>query len=245
MTIEQRGGPVDRRLLLNGVYEHPAVTRLDDLRALETANHQILRETVSSFEPDVIHVHSLAGLSKSLIFSLRNARRPTVYDVADYWMAEDLRTDPWLRWWNRPGGPVLSKFWRACLELIGKRNQLDAQVPTRMMKGYDRIPEVYGEAAEIARVAPNSIPAFRFDRLYFCSQALKEATEKAGFRVNHAEVIYPGIPTQQFDHLRFGPGHEISHRHAARRQKRRADGAQSARGVARSSQGHFEYLWPW
>ena len=67
-----------------------------------------------------------------------------------------------------------------------------------MVKGYDRIPEVYGDAASLAQVAPNSIPAFRFDRLYFCSQALKEATERAGFRVGHGEVIYPGTATQQF-----------------------------------------------
>ena len=198
MTVEQRGGPVDRRLLLNGIYEHPPVARLDDLRALETANHAILRQTVAAFQPDVIHVHSLAGISKSLIFALRNARLPTVYDVGDYWMAEDLRTDPWLRWWNRPGGPIVRKLWRACLELGGQRNRLDSEVPTRMMKGYDRIPEVYGEAADLAGVTPNSIPAFRFDRLYFCSQALKTATEQAGFRVSHGEVIYPGIPTQEF-----------------------------------------------
>src|SRR3989442_13465504 len=67
-----------------------------------------------------------------------------------------------------------------------------------MIKGYDGIPEIYGDAAQLARVAPNSVPAFRFDRLYFCSLALKEATEQAGFRVSHAEVIYPGIPAQQF-----------------------------------------------
>ena len=196
MTHEQRGGEVDRRLLLNGVYEHAAVTGLGELRAIELANHQILRETIASFQPDLIHVHSLSGLSKSLIFAFRQSRLPTVYDVADYWLAEDLRTDPWLRWWNRPGGPVLQKFWRTCLELAGKRSQLDSKAPTRMVKGYDRIPEVYGNGQ--GKVTPNSIPAFRFDRLYFCSQALKEATEQAGFRVSHGEVIYPGIPAQQF-----------------------------------------------
>jgi len=198
MSNEQRGGEVERRLLLNGVYEHPAVSRLGELRALETANHQILRESIAAFQPDLIHVHSLVGLSKSLIFTLRNARLPTVYEVADYWLAEDLQRDPWLRWWNRPAGPVLPKLWRAALELAGQRNKFDSQVPTRMMKGYDRIPEVYGDPARLAKVAPNSIPAFRFDRLYFCSLALKQATEQVGFRVSHAEVIYPGIATQQF-----------------------------------------------
>jgi glycogen(starch) synthase len=198
MNIEQRSAEVERRLLLNGVYEHPTVTRLDDLWALEKANHKMLRETLEAFAPDVVHVHSLAGLSKSLIFALRQARLPTVYDVADHWLAEQVRTDPWLRWWNRPAGPAHQLFWRACLELAGQRNQLDSIAPTRMMKGYDRIPEVYGEKETLARVAPDSIAAFRFDRLYFCSQSLREATAQAGFRVGHGEVIYPGIPTQQF-----------------------------------------------
>jgi glycosyltransferase involved in cell wall biosynthesis len=75
---------------------------------------------------------------------------------------------------------------------------LDVVAPTRMMKGYDRIPEVYGPPEVIAAVPPNSIAGFRFDRLYFCSRALKEATEQAGFRVSHGEVIYPGIAAQQF-----------------------------------------------
>src|SRR2546430_16166586 len=55
MTHEQRGGEVERRLLLNGAYEHPAISRFGELRALETANHQILRETIEAFQPDLIH----------------------------------------------------------------------------------------------------------------------------------------------------------------------------------------------
>jgi glycosyltransferase involved in cell wall biosynthesis len=198
MKQEQRGGEIERRLLLNGVYEHPPVTRLNELRALELANHLVLRETIAAFQPDLIHVHSLAGLSKSLIFALRHARLPTVYDVSDNWLADGLPMDPWLLWWNRPGGNLIQKSWRSGLELLGVRTKLDPLAPTRLMKGYDRIPEVYGEAQTVARVAPNSIPAFRFDRLYFCSATLREATAQTGFRVSHGEVIYPGIPTQQF-----------------------------------------------
>src|SRR3989442_224242 len=163
MNVEQRGGEVERRLLLNGIYEHPFVTRLGELRALEMHNHQALQETIQALEPDLIHVYSLAGLSKSFIFALRNSRRPTVYDVADYWLADGLREDPWLRWWNRPGGPVLAKLWRTCLEAAGQRNRLDAIAPTRMMKGYERVPGVYNQAAELAKVQPNSVSAFRFD----------------------------------------------------------------------------------
>lgn len=198
MTAEQRGAEVERRLELNGVYEHPPVTGYRELRELELHNNRVLRETIDAFQPDLIHAYSLEGLSKSMIFSLRHSRLTTVFDVADAWMLEGLREDPWLRWWNRPTGPFFSSLWRACLEGAGRRNPFDETAPTRMMKGYERLPELYGPPEAVARVAPNSIPAFRFDRLYFCSQALKDATEQAGFRVNHAEVIYPGIPTQNY-----------------------------------------------
>lgn len=198
MTSEQRGGEIERRLLLNGIFEHPSITRLRELQTLETRNHQILQETIEEFKPDVIQVHSLEGLPKSFIFTLRNSRLPTVYDVGDYWLAHGLRHDPWLRWWNRPKAPILQAVWRASLELLGQRDRLDGHAPTRMMRGYDRLPDVYGYAATSATVQPNSISAFRFDRLYFCSHALKEATAQAGFRVQHGEVIYPGILAQLY-----------------------------------------------
>jgi glycosyltransferase involved in cell wall biosynthesis len=62
-----------------------------------------------------------------------------------------------------------------------------------MMRGYDRVPGIFGEGKDLAAVAPNSIAGFRFDRMYFCSQSLKQLTEQVGFCVSHAEVIYPGI----------------------------------------------------
>lgn len=190
---EQRGADVERRLELNGVYDHPLLIKYKDLRRLELHNHAALRETIAAFQPDLIHVFSLYGLSKSLIFALRNSRLPTVYDVADYWLADGVREDPWLRWWNNPAAPFGNSLRRSVLEVLGRRGQLDALAPTRMMKGFDRIPGLYAK-----QTTANSIAAFRFDRLYFASQSLKHATEEAGFRVNHAEVIYPGIPTQSF-----------------------------------------------
>ncbi len=198
MTVEQRGGDVDRRLLLNGVYGHPQVTRLRELRALEGHNHEMLRETLASFQPDLIHVFSLHGLSKSLIFSLRNSRLPTVYDVADYWLANEVSEDPWLRWWNTSHASFGGALWRGVLEAFGRRSSADAEAPTRLMKGYDRVPGLFGRPGKPEPIQPNSISAFRFDRLYFCSQSLKQTTEESGFRVNHGEVIYPGILTESY-----------------------------------------------
>ena len=198
MNAEQTGGHVERRLWLNDAYDHPLESGFFDLKKVETHNHRVLQETITSFQPEVIYVWSLRGLSKSLVFALRNSRLPTVYDVADHWMADDLRRDPWLGWWNRPGGPVLSKLGRSCLEWAAQRSRFDESAPTRLMKGYDRLPNVFGDEAALASVPPNSIGEFRFDRLYFCSESLKNDTMQAGFRVSHAEVIRPGIATELY-----------------------------------------------
>jgi glycosyltransferase involved in cell wall biosynthesis len=67
-----------------------------------------------------------------------------------------------------------------------------------MMRGYDRIPDVYGPPEALALVQPDSIAAFRFERIYFSSRALKAKAERAGFQVQHAEVIYPPVQTDVF-----------------------------------------------
>ncbi|HUL51445.1 MAG TPA: glycosyltransferase family 4 protein [Candidatus Nitrosotalea sp.] len=194
LNTEQRDGEIERRLFLNGMFGHPPVTAFRALQSLETHNNAALHEAIADFQPDILYVWSLGGLSKSLIFSLRHSRLPTVYDVADDWIACGLRDDPWLRWWNQPG----TNLARSSLEIAGQRNRLETIAPTRMMKGFERIPEVYGSEKEVAAVAPDSIGAFRFDRLYFCSLGLKQKTLQAGFHVNHGDVIYPGIPTELF-----------------------------------------------
>ncbi|MBI5388065.1 MAG: glycosyltransferase family 4 protein [Verrucomicrobia bacterium] len=192
MNNARRDGPVERRLLLNGAFGHPLEEDIGPLQEIETANHAALREQIAEFQPAVVHVFSLRGLSKSLIYGLHHARLPVVYDVADTWLAEDVRNDPWLRWWNHPG----SNGQRTLKEWTGQRGKLDTIAPTRFMPGCDRIPELYGDDASAPE--PNSISAFRFDRLYFCSQMLKQATEEAGFKVSHADVIPPGIATQNY-----------------------------------------------
>ena len=189
MHMPQQGGDVERRLLLNGVFDHELVTSYNDLKKLETHNHAALRDAIANFAPGIVHVFSLLGLSKSFIFSLRHCGVPTVYDVADNWMTLEVRNDPWLRWWNHPA----SNLSRKALELAGQRNSVDELAPTRLMKGYDRMPELYAEEP-----LPNSLNAFRFDRIYFASAWLKEAAGHAGFQVAHAEVIYPGIATQDY-----------------------------------------------
>ena len=189
MKLPQQGGEVERRLLLNGVFDHPLVTSYNELKKLEAENHVALRETIESFAPEVVQVFSLFGVSKSFLFFLRHCGVPTVFDVADNWLTLEVRNDPWLRWWNHPA----MNMSRKALELAGQRNGIDDVAPTRLMKGYDRMPELYVE-----KPLPNSLNAFRFDRIYFASPWLKETAEAAGFQVGHGEVIYPGIATQNF-----------------------------------------------
>jgi glycogen synthase len=193
LRTEQRDDEIERRLQLNGVFGHPSVTGFLELKPLETHNNDVLRETIDQFQPDVVHVFSLFGMSKSLIFTLYNSKRPVVYDVFDHWLSANVREDPWLSFWNSPGLPLLAQSKRKALEMSGERIRLDSSAPTRLMRGYDRVPGIFGDGKDRAKVAPNSIAGFRFDHIYFCSQALKHLTEQVGFCVSQAAVIYPGI----------------------------------------------------
>jgi glycosyltransferase involved in cell wall biosynthesis len=193
LRTEQRDDEIERRLQLNGVFGHPSVTGFMELKPLETHNNEVLSETLDQFQPDVVHVFSLFGLSKSLIFTLYASKRPVVYDVFDHWLSANVREDPWLHFWNSPSLSFLAQSTRKALEMSGERIRLDSAAPTRLMRGYDRVPGIFGEGRDRAAVSPNSIPGFRFDRMYFCSQALKHLTEQVGFCVSHADVIYPGI----------------------------------------------------
>ncbi len=190
---EERDGQTDRRLILNGVYGNPAISGVTELRRHEIYNNAVLTETLQEFQPDLVYVFSLSGLSKSLIFNLYRSRLPVVYDVFDNWLSVDVRKDPWLRFWNAPSLSLIEGPARAALEMSGERGRLDSTAPTRMAKGYDRLPTLFGSEKERADVKPDSIAGFRFDHMYFSSHSLKQTCERIGFCVNHAEVIYPAI----------------------------------------------------
>jgi glycogen(starch) synthase len=188
MKTEQVDREIHRRLRLNGAFEHPQVTSYGALKEMEIHNNSALLEAIEEFKPDVVHVFSLVGISKSLVFTLFNSKLPVVYDVYDYWISANVKEDPWLRFWNSPSLPILTQSSRKALELSGERGRLDGVAPTRMKAGYERIPALYNDKFE-----PNSIGGFRMEHIYFRSNALKNLTVQMGFCVSHAEVIYPGI----------------------------------------------------
>jgi glycosyltransferase involved in cell wall biosynthesis len=202
LVYEQRDEKVARLLLLNGAFGHPLVSGVNEMKPLERHNNETLRETIESFQPEVIHVFSLHGLSKSLLFTLHNSRRAVVYDVFDHWLSANVREDPWLRFWNAPSLPFLAQSTRTALEMSGERGRLDEVAPTRMKKGYERLPGVFGEGKALAAVTPNSIGGFRFDHLYFCSQSLKALTEQVGFCVWNGAVIHPSISGSFFGDIK-------------------------------------------
>ena len=198
---------VQRRLRLNGVHGLPTITGLGDLRELETRNNTVLRETLADFAPDLVHVWGLSGLSKSLLLTLRRANVPTAFDVADPWMADELRDDPWLAWWHRQRVPFLHKLQRAAVEFLGLRAKWDAETPAFIEPGVRRMPGIFDRDPH-ATFKPNSVASFQFRRLYFSSPALKSATVSAGFRVGHGEVIHPGVDTKLF-HGEVKPATEL------------------------------------
>lgn len=193
---EGRDALVQRRLRVNGGFGQTEVAGVGDLRELELRNNDVLREAISAFEPDLVHVGSLRGVSKSLILTLRRLGVPTCFDIADGWLAEELRDDPWLAWWNREKLPAMQKVQRTGLEVSGQRAKWDATTPTFLEPGVSRQPAIFDAVA--GSVRPNSIAAPQFRRLFFSSPALRETTAAAGFRVAHGGVIHPGVDTRLF-----------------------------------------------
>lgn len=196
LKTEQRGTDTERRLRLNGVYGHPQVTRVLDLKELEFHNHTVVNDTILEFRPDLLYVWSLHGLSKSLIFTFERHQVPVVYDVADNWLADELRTDPWLAFWNREGLPFSERALRTSLELSAQRDKWDEVAPTRPAKGIKRLPFLFDRAVD--SVEPNSITLFHFKGMYFCSAALRQRALKAGYYVKDSQVLHPCVAIDTF-----------------------------------------------
>lgn len=188
---------VQRRLRLNGVYGQSTAGGLGELRELEARNNEVLRAAIAEYEPDVVHVWSLHGLSKSLLITLRRANVPTAFDVADFWLGEELAEDPWLAWWHRERLPAMQKLQRTGLEVSGQRAKWDAATPTFIEPGSNRLPAIF-DRDERTAIEPNSIATFQFRRPYFSSTVLQAATAQAGYRVGHGAVIHPGVDTRLF-----------------------------------------------
>lgn len=170
-AVDDQG--IHRLLRVHGFFGHPWLG-LRDLYQLEKHNHAALRAQIADFQPDLVHVWNLGGISKSLILTLRDTGLPTVYDISDHWIARSLRADVWLRWWNGLTHSTTASFASRALRLLGARTWL----------------------RRVAPFAPWS--EIQFPRIYFCSDRLKQITREAGWPVDHGAVIHCGVKTETF-----------------------------------------------
>lgn len=164
---------VERSLRVHGFFGHPWLG-IRDLTSLEEANNATLRRAIDRFQPDVVHVWNLGGISKSLILTLQSLDIPHVFDVSDHWIARSLKGDVWLDWWNRRETSLPARVQRGLWQLDGTRRRWQDQAPTNPLQHID------------------------FQRLYFCSRKLRRITADAGYDVAHGEVIHCPVDTSRF-----------------------------------------------
>jgi len=164
---------VIRQLQVHGFYGHPWLP-IHKLYRLEQNNQQVLKSTLEHFQPDLVHVWNMGGISKSLLHTLENGPRPLLYDISDHWMARSLKADVWLSWWNQPGSWA-RKCFRNLAKLSGLKARLSKQVPT----------------------AP--VSDLKFKQIYFCSHFMRDLSARSGYPVSHAAIIYCGVKTEAFE----------------------------------------------
>jgi len=165
---------IERKLRIHGFYGHPWLN-INGLRKLEIENNRILNSAVKQHRPDLVYVWNMGGLGKSLVYNLQRSGIPTVFYLSDHWIARGFTSDVWLQWWNRPVTSGKNKVIRKAAELCGIRGLLDKIAPT------------------------NGAKDAKFQRLYFCSKALRKLTAAAGFEVMHGAVIYAPVDTHKFN----------------------------------------------
>jgi glycogen synthase len=172
----ERGSSVERSLRVHGFFGHPWLG-VRELVSLEQHNNACLVSAIEKFQPDVVHVWNLGGISKSLALTLQRLNIPTVYDVSDHWIARSLVGDVWLDWWNRNDSSFGARIARTGLTVTGHRYGLQQKAPT------------------------NPLRHLSFQRIYFCSRRLREITVQAGYDVDHGEVIHCPVNTSVYHGL--------------------------------------------
>jgi glycosyltransferase involved in cell wall biosynthesis len=164
---------VERSLRVHGFFGHPWLG-IRQLRGLEFHNNRRLREAIARVRPDVVHVWNLGGISKSLTLTLQKLNIPTVYDISDHWIARSLVGDVWLRWWNQQDPPLTHRAQRTVWNALGRRPRWQQEAPT------------------------NPLRHIEFQRIYFCSAALRSISEGKGYKVGHGAVIHCPVDIERF-----------------------------------------------
>lgn len=170
-TITTEAG-IERKLRIHGFYGHPWLN-IGKLQQLERYNNLTLLNAITRNEPDLVYTWNMGGLSKSIVLTLQRLGIPCVYYLSDHWIARGFTSDVWLNWWNGPAS-LPKKLLRSGAAALGLRGRFQ-------------------------KIAPTNPPEhLRFQRLYFCSKALRKLTASAGFEVMHGAVIYAPVDIQKF-----------------------------------------------
>jgi glycogen(starch) synthase len=134
---------------------------------------------LASFQPDIVNWWSMYGLSKTLlpIPSLRGI--PDVYWIEHYWMIDEYGSEGeiasrfWVDLWEGNWGPEAC---RPFLRLMGRwweRSIKREGIPTRKFSNHPR-------------------------HVCFVSEYMRTLYRKAGFDFRSSEIIYGGVPTDEF-----------------------------------------------
>jgi glycosyltransferase involved in cell wall biosynthesis len=75
----------------------PPLPRLWQRPAAERANVAVLRSFLDKFQPDVVSVWNMMGISLSLVSELARLGLPLVFVLADDWLMNGVEGDAWMR----------------------------------------------------------------------------------------------------------------------------------------------------
>ncbi|MDD2890888.1 MAG: glycosyltransferase family 4 protein [bacterium] len=137
-----------------------------------------LKRIISDFNPDLLYVFDMAGLSKSLLLTMGELDIPVVYHFSGGWLIFNWIIDNWLAYWkyNNPENKILIFIKQKILGLLNKEP----------IKEYGkRIMSVNNEDVNIKYA-------------YFVSAFVREQHSQYNAFYNKFPVIYDGIETKRF-----------------------------------------------
>jgi glycosyltransferase involved in cell wall biosynthesis len=137
-------------------------------KAFERHNAGIFEYRLRRFDPDLVYVWSMEGISKSLLFRIQNKGIPMVFDLHSSWLEQSqFESDPWFSWWFKSTNPR-ANFRKKALSALGLKHRKLQELP----------------------IAPASELDLSFS--YLCSESLRDTLRSAGVAgVDSLPVIYP------------------------------------------------------
>jgi glycosyltransferase involved in cell wall biosynthesis len=139
----------------------------------ELIQARMLYNRLDHFQPDVVYVWNMQGVSKSLLFNLQNQDTPIAYDLHSNWLSPHLfELDPWFTWWQR-NQSLRSKCYQFYLKLSGLARRRLRYFPVGTVTDLD------------------------ISNGYVCSESLRADLVAAGVaQAATLPVIYPALNTE-------------------------------------------------